>query len=152
MSDKPSSTEDTDLGDDVECALCLAATQAAIASTSPGRLPPETLQDELAFLRAAVDYYQAGLLKRMPLWVPCLVRLHADVRGDFPIGHRSVVAAGVHQAFSNAWGAISVVAADGQRLGIKPAEFEPLRFTRNPAAGFQPSPETQARCAEKAST
>ncbi len=152
MSDQLNRAEDTDLGDDAECALCLAATQAAIASTTPGGPRPETVQDELAFLRAAVDYYQAGMLKRKPMWVPCLVRLHADVRGDFPIGHRSVAAAGVHQAFSNAWGAISVVAADGQRLGVKPAEFEPVRFTRNPAAGCQPSPETQARSAEKAPT
>lgn len=163
MSDKPTSTEDTDLGDDAECALCLAATQAAIASTEHGAREEllakaiksdayEDMQREIEHLRAAVDYYQAGVERRKPQWVPCLVRLIADVCGDFPIGHTTVAPAGRYDAYSNEWGAISVVASNGHRLGIKPAEFHPLRFTRNPAAGCQPSPETQARSAEKAST
>jgi len=47
-----------------------------------------------------------------------------EVRGDFPIGHKTVAPAGVYIPKVNRHGAISVVALNGELLGIKPNEFE----------------------------
>ena len=46
------------------------------------------------------------------------------VRGDSPIGHKTVAPAGVYDAWVNPHGAVSVIAADGQMLGVKPGEFK----------------------------
>ena len=46
-----------------------------------------------------------------------------DVRGDFPIGHNTVAPAGVYIPQLNPQGAVSVIATNGQLLGIKPDEF-----------------------------
>jgi len=82
----------------------------------------------------ALDYYRAGLEQRAPKWVPCRVLLQGPVRGDYPIGHTTLAEAGEHDCESNRYGAISVLATNGQRLGVKPAEFEPLEWRKNEAA------------------
>ena len=79
----------------------------------------------------ALDYYRAGVENRAPGWVPSRIRLPQTVRGDFPIGHAAIAWAGDYDCDSNAWGAVSVIAANGQRLGIKPAEFEPIEWRAN---------------------
>ena len=79
----------------------------------------------------ALEYYRAGLERRQPVWVPCRVLLKARVCGDFPIGHTTVAEAGEHDCDSNANGACSVRATNGQMLGIKPAEFEPIAWRLN---------------------
>lgn len=79
----------------------------------------------------ALDYYSAAMEKRTPKWVPSRILLAADVRGDFPLGHNSVALAGAHECDSNANGAVSVLASDGSRLGIKPAEFRAIAWRRN---------------------
>lgn len=79
----------------------------------------------------AIEYYRAGLEKREPAWVPSRIRLQVNVQGDFPIGHLTVAKAGDHDCYSNRNGAISVIASDGSRLGIKPAEFDPLEWRKN---------------------
>jgi len=85
-------------------------------------------------LVCAVDYYRAGVEQRAPKWVPAKVRLTAQVRGDFPIGHGTVAEAGVHDCDSNKWGAISIIAGNGKRLGIKPAEFDVVEWRANEKA------------------
>lgn len=53
------------------------------------------------------------------------IRLLRDVRADWPFGSaRTVARAGVHRALFNQHGAISVIAEDGGKLGVKPGEFE----------------------------
>jgi hypothetical protein len=47
-----------------------------------------------------------------------------DVRGDFPFGHNIVAKAGIYNPYINPHGAISVIAENGEKLGIKPGEFE----------------------------
>lgn len=54
--------------------------------------------------------------------LPRFVRLHADVRGDFPIGHQTVARARLHAVKRNPYGARSVQAENGEWLGIKPSE------------------------------
>ena len=49
------------------------------------------------------------------------------VRGDWPIGHRLIAEAGIHEATENKFGAVSVVLSDGSLLGVKPDEFERLQ-------------------------
>ena len=82
----------------------------------------------------AADYYRAGMEKRAPKWVPAKVRLVSEVRGDFPVGHTTAVAAGDHDCECNKWGAVSVVAGDGKSLGLRPAEFEALAWRVNEKA------------------
>ena len=79
----------------------------------------------------AIEYYRAGVEKRAPKWVPSRIRLDGPVRGDYPIGHRTLAEAGDHDCNSNRWGAVSVRATNGQMLGVKPAEFEPLEWRQN---------------------
>lgn len=50
------------------------------------------------------------------------IRLLRDVRGD--LAFSTVARAGVHKAYLNRLGAVSVIAENGQILGIKPDEFE----------------------------
>ncbi len=52
------------------------------------------------------------------------VVLLKDVRGDFPFAHNIIAPAGVYTPQLNPHGAVSVIANDGQLLGIKPDEFE----------------------------
>jgi hypothetical protein len=86
------------------------------------------LLDEAA---SAVAYYKAGLCHTEPAWVPAEVWLPVAVRGDRPFGHTTIAAAGVHACLSNRNGAISVLAQNGQQLGVKPAEFEVVRWRMN---------------------
>ena len=79
----------------------------------------------------ALEYYRAAVEQRKPPWVPARVRLHGPVRGDYPIGHLTLAEAGDHDCESNRWGAVSVRAANGQMLGVKPTEFEPLAWRKN---------------------
>jgi hypothetical protein len=79
----------------------------------------------------AACYYGAGVKRERPLYVPARVRLPALVRGDFPFS-ATAVPAGDHDCACNQWGAVSVTAADGRPLGIKPAEFEVLAWRDNP--------------------
>ena len=82
----------------------------------------------------ALDYRRAGLEQRAPKWVPCRVLLEGPVSGDYPIGHATIAEAGEHVCTSNRYGAISVQATNGQMLGLKPAEFEPLEWRKNDGA------------------
>ena len=47
-----------------------------------------------------------------------------DMQGDFPFGHHTVAPAGVYIPEINPHGAVSVVASNGELLGLKPGEFE----------------------------
>lgn len=82
----------------------------------------------------ALDYYTAGREQRMPKWVPDRVMLAREVRGDYPIGHLAVAEANVYTAQCNRWGAVSVRAGNGSMLGLKPGEFEVVRWRANEAA------------------
>ena len=80
----------------------------------------------------ALDYYSAAVHERVPKWVPSRVLLLVRVRAEFPFERAHFAEAGEHDCESNRWGAISVRAANGQMLGVKPAEFEPLAWRLAP--------------------
>jgi len=65
---------------------------------------------------------------RIPMRIPegetPTIRLPRNVSSDFPIGPRIVAAAGVHKAYMNRLGAVSVIATNGEALGIRPEEME----------------------------
>jgi hypothetical protein len=86
----------------------------------------------------ALDYYRAGVERRKPNWVPSRVFLASPVRSDFPFDRDYVAERGEHDCESNQWGALSVRAKNGQMLGIKPSEFEPLAWR---AAAMAPTGE-----------
>lgn len=87
-----------------------------------------TLRQHLAEAVRALDYYRAAFRRERPAYVPATIRLLHDVRGDAPLGHRSVARAGKHECECNQFGAVSVRAEDGHMLGIRPAEFEPVTW------------------------
>lgn len=98
------------------------------------RCPLNLDQQEGFKQRAALEYYQAAVEQRAPKYVPASVRLKHDVRSDFPFAPTFLARAGVHDCVCNRWGAVSVLAEDGQQLGIKPAEFEPVTWRLNEQA------------------
>lgn len=77
-----------------------------------------------------LEYWQAAVEKRKPEFVPCKVLLHKMVRGDFPF-HSTFVEAGEYECESNQWGAVSVTATNGAKLGIKPSEFVVIELREN---------------------
>lgn len=81
----------------------------------------------------ALDYLTAGREQRAPAWVPDRVMLAREVRGDYPIGHRAVADANEYTAHCNRWGAVSV-STPGGMLGLKPGEFEVVRWRANEKA------------------
>jgi hypothetical protein len=85
-------------------------------------------------LEKAAEYYRAGVEQRAPKWVPARIWLAGPVRGDYPIGHRTIAHEGEYECESNRWGAVSVVAENGQRLGVKPAEFDVVTWRANERA------------------
>lgn len=52
------------------------------------------------------------------------IRLRHEVRGDAPFASHVFAPAGIHEAHLNPHGAVSVIANDGNLLGVKPGEFE----------------------------
>lgn len=100
------------------------------------RVPVEATDPDIVLsdCTKALDYYRAGLEQRAPTWVPCRVLLKSPVRGDYPFGHTTLAEAGEHDCESNHYGAISARATNGQMLGVKPAEFEPLEWRKNDGA------------------
>ena len=82
----------------------------------------------------ALEYFTAGREQRAPAWVPDRVMLTREVRGDYPIGHLAEAEANVYTAQCNRWGAVSVRASNGSQLGLKPGEFDVVRWRANEAA------------------
>lgn len=81
-------------------------------------------------LEKALNYYRSALAHKRPDFVPSRVRLPAPVMGD-GIFRSTFADIGEHDCQSNQWGAISVIATNGQSLGIKPAEFEVIQWREN---------------------
>lgn len=100
----------------------------------------EVLAKEVQRLQRAVEYYRAGQEQRAPKWVPSKVWLAGPVRGDYPIGHTTIANEGEYDCESNRYGAVSVVAENGQWLGVKPCEFEPVEWREN-------TPDAARECA-----
>jgi hypothetical protein len=67
-----------------------------------------------------------------PDWVPYKIRLIDDVHSDASPWHiASMAKAGEYDCRTNVWGAMSVIADDGEPLGIRPDECEVLMFRVN---------------------
>ena len=98
----------------------------------------------LADTEKALDYFRSAFLGLTPDFVPARVRLLVTVRGDGPF-RSTCAAAGEHPCKSNRYGAISVTAENGKLLGVKPHEFVPLEWVKNPQATFSPD-EVRCKC------
>lgn len=83
----------------------------------------------------ALNYYRAGVESVRPDWVPARILLRDKVRSDIPMfsedGRGYYADAGEHDCHSNQYGALSVKAANGQMLGVKPREFEVIAWRPN---------------------
>ena len=88
-------------------------------------------------MHEALSYFNACWLRERPEFVPCRIKLEADVHGDFP-SDSTVAKAGEHDCDCNQWGAVSVRASNGKMLGIKPKEFSILKFRPNNGGQISP--------------
>lgn len=78
----------------------------------------------------AAAYYKFGALHEAPPFVPATVRTTRTLYGDFPFRGAGVLA-GDHECRSNKWGAVSVTDRNGNQLGLRLNEFEPLTWREN---------------------
>ena len=88
----------------------------------------------LEHLTKSLEYYRAGLEQREPKWVPSRVRLKVDVRWVPSTGAKLIAYAGEHDCDSNRHCAISVIANNGNRIGVRPCDFDPLEWRENEVA------------------
>jgi len=72
----------------------------------------------------------------MPVIIPARVILQKTVTGDYPVGHETVAVSGEYPAYCNKYGALSVKTEKG-KLGLKPSEFDVIKFTLNPYIGTE---------------
>lgn len=73
----------------------------------------------------------------LPKLIPFKIKLSKSIHGDWPIGHDTVAKEGEYYCFCNQYGAVSVTAQNGRKLGLKPGEFEVLEWTENAAYVLQ---------------
>jgi|GEM_PF-3480368 hypothetical protein len=101
-------------------------------------------REDVAQLVKELDYFRSAFLGLTPDFVPSRVRLLVTVCGDGPF-RSTRAAAGEHPCTSNRYGAISVAAENGKLLGVKPHEFVPVEWIKNPQATFSPD-EVRCKC------
>lgn len=118
---------------DVQASPCLPADDPLRDRIARILAPAPPSAEEMSDAEKAVAYASCTG-SEMPPYVPSRVRLPALVQGDWPFS-TLVVAAGDYDCACNRCGAVSVPGPNGQRLGLKPSEFEVLEWTRNAAAG-----------------
>jgi len=102
------------------------------ALVSAAKLWRDAMSDETTNSNqaAALDYYRCGMEKIRPHYVPARIRLYGVACGDGPFaGTRAV--AGDYDCRCNEWGAVSIIASNGQMLGLRLNEFEPIAWQRN---------------------
>lgn len=80
----------------------------------------------------ALDYYKSAFERKRPNYVPARVLLHRRVTADSPFYGNFWAGPGEMDCQCNQWGAVSVVAFNGKRLGVKPTEFDVVQWTENP--------------------
>jgi hypothetical protein len=92
----------------------------------------------LAYYRCAATQARTG---GRPLYVPSRVRLTRRVCGDGPFC-TTTLGPGDYECRSNRLGAVSVQATNGQLLGLRLDEFEPIAWEANEGhnARVQPLP------------
>lgn len=85
----------------------------------------------------AIDYYRSAASQSRsgikPKFVPCMVRLYGVAMGDYPF-HGTRAPAGDYDCVTNQYGAVSITATDGQLLGLRLNEFEPIAWMVNSKA------------------
>lgn len=84
----------------------------------------------IGYLFRAVEYSRAGMEKRRPAYVPCRVRLCGMACGDGPFASTRAPA-GDYDCTANQYGAVSITATNGQQLGLRLNEFEPIAWAVN---------------------
>lgn len=93
----------------------------------------QRLHGELSSVSMAVDYYRAGSSGIKPKYVPCRVRIHDVAMGDHPF-QGTCAPAGDYDCTANPYGAVSITATNGQQLGLRLSEFEPIAWALNSKA------------------
>jgi hypothetical protein len=81
----------------------------------------------------AAAYYKSGATRNIPPYVPSKVRVIEETFGDFPF-RGAGVDAGEHPCQCNRYGAVSVTDRDGELLGLRLDEFEPIEWRENATA------------------
>jgi hypothetical protein len=72
--------------------------------------------------------------KARPEFVPCRVMLTRRISGDWPVGHDSQIGPGEFDCTANPYGAVSVIAENGKKLGLRLDEFTPIAWVANEEA------------------
>lgn len=90
-------------------------------------MKPTPLVRSPSEIEMALNYYRSAQKHERPEYVPAQVRLTKRVVGIMG----TVAEAGHYECESNQWGAISVCATNGKRLGVKPCEFEAIGWRPN---------------------
>ena len=86
-------------------------------------------EKELEYHRAGHTQRQGGQWRK-PRWVPSRVRVVRRVVAEVP-GLSASVMPGDYECECNQYGAVSVRANDGEMLGLRLDEFEPLNWREN---------------------
>jgi hypothetical protein len=88
------------------------------------------LEKQIHWLRSCIEQ-RSVQQPQMPDWVPSRIRLDTDIRSEIHGYRSSFVLAGNHDCTCNRWGAVTVDAADGKPLGIRPHECHVLAMKPN---------------------
>lgn len=80
----------------------------------------------------AAAYYKAAATRNVPPYVPAKVRLMNETYGDYPFLGAGVPA-GEYPCECNRYGAVSVIDREGQTLGLRLNQFEPIEWRENAA-------------------
>lgn len=82
----------------------------------------------------SIAYYKAAATKSgaaaRPPFIPARVRIPQTVRGDGPFWNTQI-RPGEYDCSCNQYGAVSVKASDGEMLGVRLNEFEPIAWVVN---------------------
>lgn len=93
-------------------------------------------------------FYKAVARDERPDFVPARIALKTAVFGDGPFRYMRA-APGEHECESNQWGAVSVLTAAGEKLGVRISECEVVAWRENTALSHA---GTSARKRDGAST
>lgn len=84
-------------------------------------------EKELEYFKSAAMQNRTGV---KPKYIPEKILVKKRVRGDGPFSSIQI-APGEYGCECNQYGAVSVKATNGQMLGLRLDEFEPLSWTEN---------------------
>jgi hypothetical protein len=100
-----------------------------MAKDTPTPTNPTDMQKCMEYYRTAAQ--QRAYPMPRPRWIPSRVRIPKHVCGDGPFC-TTMQKPGDYPCHCNPLGAVSVTATNGEMLGLRLNEFEPLEWRENP--------------------